>query len=211
MFEWLANVSLVWVFVALALLGGLRLLLGRPHVARWPGVATVKEFSESGIVVLALVFLVIRPFGVQSFYISSGSMENTLQVGERILVNKFIYRVREPRRGDVILFRAPPAASPEQKDFVKRVVGLPGDTVEVALGGEVIVNGQPLPEAYLKEPMNGEMEPVTVPAGHYWVMGDNRNDSSDSRVWGPLERARIFGRADASFWPPARVGLIRRP
>jgi signal peptidase I len=185
------------------------------------------EFVDSGVIALALVFFLIRPFVIQAFYIPSGSMEPTLLVNDKILVNKFVYRFREPRRGDVVVFKAPPEADPEQKDFIKRLIALPGDTVSVERN-RVILNGKPLAvtekgdEVFEASPGGDDrkahpvilgpdyrdLEPLVVPPGHVWVMGDHRNDSRDSRYWGPLEMRRIRGKAMVIFWPPTRVGPI---
>jgi signal peptidase I len=338
MADWLANLSIKWVLIAAGLLLILRMTL--PRVAtlpkQWADSAT--EFLESALVALVLVFLVLRPFVVQAFYIPSESMVPTLLPGDRILVNKFIYRVRAPRRGEIVVFHAPPRASGgDRTDFIKRLIGLPRDTVEVVpdtvlvdgkpavqllaremsgaasnflnaeprglpigkdavihvegglvkedgdvrvvvsahprieyhggdvyvdgmprlqlrtsrmyeaiadltrvggvpeLEGTVIyppnsdlpllvvvkghearlrpghvrVNGRPLKEPYLAETPRYAMPPFTVPAGTYFVMGDNRNDSNDSHAWGPLDADRLIGKAMFRFWPPARIGLVR--
>jgi signal peptidase I len=298
---------------------------------------SVSEFVESALIAIVLVFLVIRPFVVQAFYIPSGSMRMTLLEQDRILVNKFIFRLREPHRGEIVVFRAPPKASPDEKDFIKRVIGLPGDTIEVKpdtitvdgktaiqmlnsdaadayssfrqesptglavrknenaeirsgvitlktpdgeitviasptgtvtedgerilvdgverarlqpgsrgreahqleqygaepgvegtvvlngvlpilivlkgsqldlVPGHVVLNGQPQKEPYIAQPPRYEMSPYAVPAGHLFVMGDNRNDSNDSHAWGPLDVRRIVGKAMFIFWPPNRMGLV---
>ncbi len=170
--------------------------------------ASVLEFVDSGLIALVLVFLVIRPFVVQAFYIPSGSMRPTLVEDDKILVSKFIYRFREPQRGDVIVFKAPPQAASDEKDFIKRLVGLPGDVLEVR-DGTLYVNGQPQQEPYTAEPPLYDMPPVVVEPGKVFVMGDNRNDSNDSHTWGQLDEKRIRGKAFAVFWPVSRIGLIR--
>jgi signal peptidase I len=338
--DWLGHVSIGWVLAVMGLLGLIRVTLARPRVLGRAADETAK-FLDSAILALAVVFLLLRPFVAQAYFIPTGSMEDTLQVGDRLLVNKLAYRFGSPRRGDVVLFTAPPAASPEEKDFVKRVIGLPGDTVAVVppralvdgrvaaafvnehaplrrtglpvdegwtsaieLGhlapppvldagtvvatrsdgsslrlravphlavrvagdevyndgtrvgtlssgegvrveenmvpfggdpaveaaalsvngepelilvrgerlsldpGHLLLNGVPQRETYLKEPPAYAMPPYKLPAGCYWVMGDNRNDSSDSHAWGPLEGNRIFGRADLLFWPLGRFGRL---
>ncbi len=180
------------------------------------------EFVDSGLIALVLVFMLIRPFVVQAFYIPSASMQPTLLEDDKILVNKFIYRFREPHRGDVVVFRSPPAASADQKDYIKRLVGLPGDEIEVRPGvvdnhGETVPagilyrNGKPVEEAYTKEPMDPYRVygPVKVEPGKVLVMGDNRNNSHDGRYWGQLDMGRIRGKAMVIFWPPGRMGLIR--
>ncbi|MBI3947968.1 MAG: signal peptidase I [Armatimonadetes bacterium] len=169
---------------------------------------SVLEFIDSGLIALVLVFLLIRPFVVQAFYIPSGSMKPTLQINDKILVNKFIYRFREPRRGDVVVFRAPPQAALDEKDFIKRLIGLSGDVIEVRKG-RVYLNGQARDETYIAEPPAYGMAPVVVEPGKVFVMGDNRNDSNDSHAWGQLDESRIRGEAMFIFWPFTRVGLVR--
>jgi signal peptidase I len=207
--DWLGQVSIGWVLAALALLLTVRLAVARKRVLgrAADGAAT---WLDSAVLALALVFLVLRPFVMQAFYIPSESMRSTLEVGDRILVNKLSYRFGSPQRGDVVVFAAPPAASPEGKEFIKRVVGLPGDTVAVE-DGQLVVNGVPQREPYLDEPISYEQAPVTVPPGSYWVLGDNRNESNDSHLWGPLAGCRIVGRAALRFWPPFRVGRVAAP
>jgi len=181
------------------------------------------EFADSGLLALGLVFLIIRPFVVQAFFIPSGSMEPTLfghdppipgEPNDRILVNKFIYWFRPPQRQDIIVFKAPEVASTDQKEFIKRLIGLPGDRIEVR-DGRVWVNGELLDEPYLPD----ENQPTyqgewIVPEGRYFVLGDNRNNSHDSHRWGHLERSRVQGKAMLRFWPLRRegrwnIGLLR--
>lgn len=334
--ESLANLSVKMVLVAVGVmmiaLSAFRLSRSRNHEAAW--------FIENLQVVLSVVvvvFLLIRPFLFQAFYIPSGSMEPTLmgplpsqKTGDRLLVNKLIYRVSNPKRGDIVVFHAPPEASPHEvgKEFIKRVVGLPGETVEVrgprllvdgkvalllggdgsgssffaadgahpeksirsgnraeltaygatfkvlvhpqpvisfdptrvvvngqveledALGGiregigltgygsdynveakvysinntprlavitgkklealpaHVAVNGHPLVEPYIKEPPTYSMSARVLEKDEYLVMGDNRNNSNDGHVWGPLKRDRIIGRAELLFWPVNRFAVL---
>jgi signal peptidase I len=153
----------------------------------------------------ALLSLVIITFIVQAFYIPSGSMEPTLMVDDRILVAKFIYRLRPVHRGDVIVFRYP--LNP-QRDFVKRVIGLPGDQVRLR-EGVVYVADRPLSEkGYTIKPDFGNYGPVIVPANQYFVLGDNRNNSEDSRFFGYVPRANIIGKAVFIYWPPPRIGIV---
>jgi signal peptidase I len=156
-------------------------------------------------IVAALLSLFIITFIVQAFYIPSGSMEPTLMVNDRILVAKFIYRFEPVRRGDVIVFRYP--LNP-QRDFVKRVIGLPGEMVELKQG-VVYISGEPVSEkGYALKPDFGNYAQVTVPAHEYFVLGDNRNNSEDSRFFGYVPRANIIGRALFIYWPPSRVGFV---
>jgi signal peptidase I len=340
MADWLANLSVKWVLVAVGLLLVVRMTLPRVGALPRQWADSMVEFLESALVALVLVFLVIRPFVVQAFYIPSESMLPTLRPGDRMLVNKFVFRFRGPRGGDIVVFRAPQAASmsdADEVDFIKRVIGLPGETIEVvpdtvmvdgkpaaqllareqafpspywrnapprgllvgkntairiqghqvreegdvrlvfspspkiefrngsvyvdgeeqlrlgeaatyrsesdldAVGGSrelsgtviyapqgdqpllvvvrgrsaslrpghVRVNGKPIHEPYVASPPRYVLPPVQVPPGHYFVMGDNRNDSNDSHAWGPLAADRILGKAMFIFWPPARVGFVQ--
>lgn len=168
---------------------------------------SVLEFIDSGLIALVLVFMIIRPFIVQAFYIPSGSMRPTLVENDKILVDKLSYHFRLPNRGDVIVFKAPPVASEDQKDFIKRLIALPGDVVEVR-DGLVYINGKAQHEDYIAEPPDYYMAPVTVEPGKVFVMGDNRNDSNDSHCWGQLDESRIRGRAMYIFWPLSRIRAI---
>jgi signal peptidase I len=163
------------------------------------------------VVVIAgavLIALLVRSFVVQSFRIPSGSMEPTLAVGDRVLVNRLSYRLHDINRGDVIVFERPdsaPAAPGEPEDLIKRVIGLPGDTI-VAREGTVYVNDRPLDEPYLPagtSTTNLE-DPVKVPEGEVFVMGDNRDNSSDSRFIGTIPVDSVVGRAFAIIWPVSR-------
>lgn len=179
---------------------------------------SILEIIDSFIMAGILVFFIIRPFIVQAFYIPSDSMLPTLQRGDRILVNKFVYRFKSPQRGDVIVFPAPPQAlsnsdysvgnSSSKKDFIKRLIGLPNDTIEVQ-GGAVYINGKKTKENYIMDPPMYEYGPFKVPPGKLFVMGDNRNNSNDSHFWGPLAEERVLGKAMVIFWPPKRVRIIR--
>jgi len=162
------------------------------------------------LVVFALLSaFVIRTFAVQTFYIPSGSMHDTLVEGDRVLVNKLSYRLHALHRGDVVVFRRPPNFPVEDDDLIKRVVGLPGETVQ-AYGGQVFVNNRPLAEPYVDPICHGteSFQPVRVPTGHLWMMGDNRCDSSDSRVFGPIDQSLVVGRAFVLVWPPGRIAWL---
>ena len=220
----------------------------------------------------------LRPFIVQSFFIPSGSMHPTLWEGDHILVNKWVYRSRIPSRGEVIVFHAPREAASDEKEFIKRLIGLPGDKIEVQAGyvtvgntvytrneiraalgenlnvnqmsdlanlpplrlttdaiwlgekrytpplfaqavgkpqhpvriqpGRVMLNDKMLMECYVAEDPAYRFRPMVVPHGQYFVMGDNRNLSSDSHEWGTLPTNRIIGRAECVFWPPSHVKRI---
>jgi signal peptidase I len=334
--DWLANISVKWVLVAAALLLVLRMTLPRMRTLPRQWADSTAEFVESALIAIVLVFLVIRPFVVQAFYIPSGSMLDTLHIEDRILVNKFLYHFRPPERHDIVVFHAPPVASRDEKDFIKRVIGQPGDTVEVtpdtlmvdgkpavelndAVGdnfngnfmhtiqhglhwyekerppavqsnmlwengeprvvatpsgqaeqrdqqlwangqrlaynmgegfrvsndlspfgagpdvqgtvyylpqsdqpalivlkgrqltlrhGYVTLNGHPQDEPFIRQSPRYEMPAFKVPAGYYFVMGDNRNDSNDSHAWGPVDEHRIVGKAMLIFWPLNRIRLL---
>lgn len=153
----------------------------------------------------AVLSLIIITFVVQAFYIPSGSMEPTLMVNDRILVAKFLYRFEPIARGDVIVFRYP--LNP-QRDFVKRVIGLPGNQAQLK-EGVVYIDGQRISEkGYTIKPDYGNYGPVTVPRGDYFVLGDNRNNSEDSRFFGYVPRANIIGKAIFIYWPPQRLGFV---
>lgn len=205
--EWLANLNAGYIVAVSVVLLVIRLILGKN---KSPMAKPAAEIVESALIAIVLVFLIIRPFVVQAFYIPSGSMIPTLEIHDRLLVNKFIYRFHEPRYGDIVVFKAPPVAEDDgvQRDFIKRLIGKAGDTIEVR-DGAVYRNGERLKEPYIREPIDYEMSPVVVPKDRVFVMGDNRNDSNDSHAWGPLERRRILGKAMIIFSPLNRVRIIR--
>ncbi|BAQ60439.1 signal peptidase I [Geminocystis sp. NIES-3708] len=151
----------------------------------------------------------IRTFVAEARYIPSSSMEPTLLINDRLIIEKMSYRFHEPQRGDVVVFNATEALQRENlKDaFIKRIIGLPGDEVKVR-HGEVIVNNQVLKEAYIKEAPQYDYGPVIVPEDQYLVLGDNRNNSYDSHFWGFVPREKFIGRASIRFWPPGRMGFI---
>ncbi|MGB9376971.1 MAG: signal peptidase I [Mycobacteriales bacterium] len=167
-------------------------------------------------VVLALI---IKTFLVQTFYIPSGSMENTLHLQDRVLVNKVVYDLRTPRRGEIVVFTSPDWG-PDQ-DYIKRVIGLPGDTVQCCdARGRVMVNGKPIDEPYIfqNNPMaDRSFDPVKVPSGRLWVMGDHRGQSGDSRAHvedrysGTIATDHVVGRAFAIVWPPSRMTTLSVP
>ncbi len=174
--------------------------------------ATLREYAES-ILIAAVLATAIRIFIVQPFKIPTGSMRTTLMEGDRILVNKFIYRFTDPQRGDVVIFHFPHMP---KKDYVKRCVGLPGDTVEI-VQGRLRINGEitSTPEIfgrlyyYNRGDYGKEGNALVVPPGHYFMLGDNSGSSQDSRYWGFVPRRSIIGKAITVFWPIKRIGLIR--
>lgn len=169
------------------------------------GSSLVGSLLEVVVIVGAafVLALVIQQFVVKPFYIPSPSMNPTLVKGDRVLVNRFIYHFTEPERGDVIVFHPPVA--PEE-DYIKRVVGVGGDMVSVH-DEKLYVNGDPQEEPYLNNgKIDGEYPEEKVPSGYVFVMGDNRNNSGDSRVFGPVEREAILGEAFLVYWPPSKIG-----
>lgn len=253
----------------------------RAAAAALPGAAAIADLLEAVILAGVLVFFVLRPFVVQSYFIPSGSMRPTLGQGDHILVNKYVYRLHGPERGDIVVFRAPREAAPDEKEFIKRVVGVPGDVIMVQAGcvavgpfiytrneiraclgerltveqmddlstlpalrltrdalylndrriepeefardvgrpgwpvrimpGRVLRNGEMLMETYVAEDVQYDMPPRRVPPCCLFVMGDNRNLSLDSHVWGFLPVDRVIGRADVVFWPLGHLRLLSCP
>lgn len=170
------------------------------------------EWIKALLIAFVLAFL-IRYFLFGSYIVDGPSMKPNFHTGERLIVNKILYDMREPRRGEVVVFHAT-----KDKDFIKRVVALPGETVKVQ-GDEVLINGQPLDEPYLREVVEQAKQSgrtynivnapeLTIPEGHVFVMGDNRSDSTDSRMIGPVKLESIVGRAEIVFWPLADIQRI---
>ena len=164
--------------------------------------------TVSIIVIAFLLSLVLKAFVIEARVIPSGSMLPTIQLNDRVLVNKFIYRFQTPERFEVIVFE-PPAETGHHDDFIKRVIGLPGDTVEVK-AGKVFINGEALTENYLKEEPNYNFGPVQVPADSLFVMGDNRNRSFDSHLWNTwLTLDHVKGKAFYTYWPLNRLDVLK--
>jgi signal peptidase I len=172
------------------------------------------------------VAILVRAFVAQAYWIPSASMEPQLHINDRVVVSRLAYHLHPVRRGDIVVFRSPPGVEPpssppsnpisralhdtgvalgfaqDQTVLIKRAIGLPGDRIQ-ATGGDVYVNGERLVEPYLpKGTFTSNFGPLTVPPGHVWVMGDNRTDSLDSRVFGPISVKTIVGRAIWKVWPP---------
>jgi signal peptidase I len=175
---------------------------------------------ETGIVVVVAIVaaLLLRAFVVQTFFIPSGSMEPTLNIGDRILVDKLAYHLHGVDRGNIVVFKRPAnenCGGEPVADLVKRVIGLPGETISLTKGskGYVMINGKRLDETWLPTSVQGMSfpgpagkpyslaKPYVIPANHYFVMGDNRRDSCDSRYWGPIPRSLIVGKVDLRVWP----------
>lgn len=185
--------------------------------------SVVRDWIESILVALVLAMF-IRTFVVQAFKIPTGSMRPTLLEGDLILVNKFIYgakvtftdlrlpAVRDLKRGDVIVFIYP---EDQNKDFIKRLIALPGETLEIKKG-TIYINGQPLLDPifnqryyYNRGEFAKEDEKLIVPAGSFFVLGDNSASSKDSRYWGFVPRKNILGKALMIYWPPHRIRFIK--
>jgi signal peptidase I len=194
-----------------------------PSVRKSVKRSTVREWAES-IVIAFVLAMIIRTFVVQAFKIPTGSMRMTLIEGDAILVNKFIYGVkipftdirfpafREPQRGDVIVFIFP---GDTKKDFIKRLVGLPGETIEIK-NGNVYVNDKPVTDPvldskyYYNRGDYGDLgKKVTVPEDSFFVLGDNSASSQDSRFWGFVPRKNLVGKAMVIYWPITRIRLIK--
>ncbi|HLX56233.1 MAG TPA: signal peptidase I [Ktedonobacteraceae bacterium] len=155
----------------------------------------IREVIET-IAITLLIFLVVR-FAAQSFRVDGESMQPGLQTDEFVLVDKLAYLFQAPQRGDVIVFHYPLDTS---KDFIKRIIGVPGDTITTT-SDTVIVDGQVIDEPYISMPFNFESKTWKLGPGQFFVMGDNRDNSLDSRTWGPLGRSYIIGKATAVYWP----------
>ena len=134
-------------------------------------------------------------------------MEPSLQDGQQLLINKVVYHLHEPERGDIIIFHPPPPYSPKATPFIKRIIALPGDTIEVK-NGEVYVNGSKLDEPYIKELPTYNLQQKKIPENEYFVLGDNRNNANDSHTGWTVPRQNIIGKAWLSIWPPGEWGLV---
>ena len=200
--------------------------------------STGREYFES-IIIAVILALFVRTWVVQAFKIPTGSMEHNLLIGDHLLVNKFVFAPWETafersllpigsvERGDILVFKYP--EEPE-RDFIKRVIGLPGETLEVR-DKRVHIDGEPLDEPYLQQmgsrgvgglvlDRRDNLGPISIPVGHYFMMGDNRDNSEDSRFWGALPHGHVKGRAMVIYWSyagsqelvpqPGLVGAVRR-
>ena len=195
-----------------------RLTAGLPHP--WP---TIIDWIVTIVFAVAAV-LAIKEWVVNPYRIPSSSMEPTLhcaapapgclaRFSDRVLANRFIYRFRDPERGEIVVFKTPPAAASclegggAGQTFVKRLIGLPGDRL-VQRNGVLRVNGEPYEESYIEPQRRGGRDfSAVVPAGQYFMMGDNRAQSCDSREWGAVPRGNLIGPVFAVYWPPQRIGF----
>ena len=170
------------------------------------------------------IVLLVKAYVVNPYRIPSSSMEPTLhcarpgndceaRFSDRVLANRFVYHFRDPKRGEIVVFETPPKACGVGGTFVKRVIGLPGEKLEIRLirgDGYVFINGKRLEEPYVRPDRRQESSsfgPVTVPKDHYFMLGDNREKSCDSREWGALPRENLIGKVFATYWPPQRLSI----
>ena len=169
-----------------------------------------KELFQWVLVILGAVILafLIDTFVIVNAQIPSGSMENTIMTGDRVFGNRLAYKFSDPKRFDIIIFKYP---DDESQLFIKRIIGLPGETVEIH-DGNIYINGSdsPLEDVDIKEPMEGSFGPYTVPEGCYFVMGDNRNNSRDSRYWENtfVSEDEILGKAVLRYWPLNKMKFL---
>jgi signal peptidase I len=202
------------------------------QAAHEPGPEAGSEAKESSsrriaelvsvVIIAVLVAALLRIFVVATYSIPSGSMEPTLQIGDRIVVNKLSYHLHGVDRGNIVVFSTPPTencAGQPVSDLVKRVIGLPGETISLA-DGRVYINGHVLPEPYLPPDARNDTYPgpsnagyslnhaYRIPAGEVFMMGDNRSQSCDSRYWGTIRESTIVGKVDMRIWPLSRIGFL---
>ena len=189
-----------------------------PLVDRRSNLGCLVEVAETLILTL-IIFFVIQNFIAQPYQVQQNSMERTLEPGQYVLVDKLTPRWDAYSRGDVVVFNPPPAWTEDPTPFIKRVIGLPGDQVEIKEDGLVYVNGTPLAEPYTYANDAGVQEPTTaqgddswvVPAGQLFVMGDHRQRSADSREFGPISIGNVIGRAFLRYWPLSTLGILQTP
>jgi signal peptidase I len=197
-----------------------------------PGARHISRWVELPLLLVAALglSLLVRANVAQAFYIPSGSMEPQLEVGDRVLVSRTAYRLHDVNRGDVVVFPSPAGTEgddgnvvtrvasdlleavairkPDDDELIKRIIALPGETIS-AHDGTVVIDGRQLEEPYLAdEVVTNDFDAVMVPEGHVFVMGDNRGNSSDSRVIGTIDIDTIVGRAIARIWPPDRRAFL---
>lgn len=171
-----------------------------------------REWAEA-IAVALILTLFIRAFIMQAYKIPSGSMIPTLMLGDKLFVNKLIYRFREPRRWEIVVFKSP---EEPKKDFIKRLIATEGETVEIR-DGAIVINGRPenLPDIirtnfyYNQEPFAAPGQKITVPEDSFFVLGDNSLSSRDSRYWGYVPKKNMIGKAFVRWWPPRRAGILK--
>jgi signal peptidase I len=183
-------------------------LAGQPEEEasiNWDAIKSVLREIVETIILTVVIFFLIQTV-VRNFRVVGTSMEPNLHDSQYLIVDKLSYRLSEPQRGDVIVFEPPNRPG---EDYVKRVVAVPGELVEVR-NGQVLVNDQPLQESYVVYPASYSMSPRRVGSEELFVLGDNRNSSSDSHNWGMLSQDKVVGKAWISYWPPRQWGIIPR-
>jgi signal peptidase I len=163
----------------------------------------LRDIAET-LVFTLLIYVLVRTFLFENYRVVGRSMEPNLENDQYLVVNKLGYRLHEPQRGDIVVFRDPRS---DGRKLIKRVIGLPGETVEIR-SGQVFINGQLLDEPYIASQGRYTQQSTSVPEDEFFVLGDNRNNSSDSHNWGPLPSENIVGKAWLSYWPPASWGAI---
>ena len=177
--------------------------------------AFLLDIFETLVIALS-IFLIVYLFLMQPHQVNGQSMIPNFESGDYVLTDKISYRLGEPQRGDVVVFHAPSSAHCPQGtgcDFIKRVVGLPGELVEIK-DSQIFVNSESLGEVYIPDEFQTEAgsftknKPVSLGGNQYFVVGDNRPHSSDSRVWGPIDKSMIVGKAFFRYWPPETMGVI---
>ena len=170
----------------------------------------IKENGTTVLIALTLAFI-IRVFIAEPRYIPSESMFPTLEIGDRLVVEKIGYKFHLPERGDIVVFQPPTKLQvlgyEKNQAFIKRAIALPGDTIAVK-DGVIYLNDQPVLEEYIAAPPEYDLMPITVPEDRLFVMGDNRNNSNDSHIWGFLPAENIIGHAVFRFWPLERIGIV---
>ena len=172
----------------------------------------IKEWTQSILIALVLT-LIIRTWLFQAFKIPSGSMRPTLMEGDKLFVNKYLYRFRPPKRGDIVVFKYP---EDPKKDFIKRLVAFGNETVEIR-DGKIRVDGKVLEDPgtfgkfyyYNHDPFGGPNEKIKVPKDSFYVLGDNSANSTDSRFWGFVPKANLVGKAVFRWWPLTKVGTLK--
>lgn len=165
--------------------------------------SALREIVET-ILLTLLIYVLVRSFLLENYRVVGRSMDPTLEDDQYLAVNKLDYRLHEPQRGDIVVFHDP---RDDGRKLIKRVIGLPGEVLEIR-DGQVFIDNQRLEESYIHALGRYSYPPVPIPENHYFVLGDNRNNSSDSHNWGTLPKDKIVGKAWVSYWPPQLWGII---
>ena len=166
---------------------------------------TILEWTKTLLITFVL-FFAFRTYIAEAYYIPSGSMIPTLQISDRIVANKFTYKLTDINRGDIVVFNPPIEST---NPFVKRVIGLPNETISVN-NGIVYINNKPLKESYISESPINDFAPYKIPDNNYFLMGDNRNNSSDSRYWGTVNINDIIGKAEFIYYPIKDMKILSK-